>query len=85
MSRELNAINGTCNVSFAGAWMGWGFHEDGFASGAHVARMLQSGTEGKGSLDLVGYGKKLEMPRKGALKQGLRACMRAVQWFMERL
>ena len=56
-SRSLHTINGATNVSFAGAWMGYGFHEDGFVAGLHAAenilrptghcvRDLPAGTEG---------------------------------------
>lgn len=38
-------INGVGNVSFAGAWMGYGFHEDGFAAGLQAARNLPQGTK----------------------------------------
>lgn len=41
-SKSLHAINGVTSVSFAGAWMGYGFHEDGFAAGLDAAgRILQ--------------------------------------------
>lgn len=53
MSDHLNKINGVANVSFAGAWMGFGFHEDGFAAGAHVARTLIDGRGKTAPLDLV--------------------------------
>lgn len=53
MSQHLHRINGVKSVSFAGAWMGFGFHEDGFAAGAHVARMLMDGREKTAPLDLV--------------------------------
>lgn len=43
--RHLYKISGIASISFAGAWMGYGFHEDGFAAGAHVAKMLISGCE----------------------------------------
>ncbi len=39
-SRRLHLINGVSNVSFAGAWMGYGFHEDGFTAGLHAARKM---------------------------------------------
>ena len=39
-SRRLSLINGVINVSFAGAWMGHGFHEDGFAAGLHAAQNI---------------------------------------------
>ncbi|KAI1208162.1 FAD/NAD(P)-binding domain-containing protein [Annulohypoxylon truncatum] len=53
MSGYIHRINGVSGISFAGAWMGFGFHEDGFASGAHVACMLVDGREKAGYLDLV--------------------------------
>jgi predicted NAD/FAD-binding protein len=53
MSPHLDRINGAGNISFAGAWMGFGFHEDGFAAGAHVARWLIQGRENTAPLDLV--------------------------------
>jgi predicted NAD/FAD-binding protein len=34
---NLSAINGAHGVSFAGAWMGYGFHEDGFVAGMQAA------------------------------------------------
>ncbi|KAF2656599.1 FAD/NAD(P)-binding domain-containing protein [Lophiostoma macrostomum CBS 122681] len=36
----MHRINGTNRVSFAGAWMGYGFHEDGFVSGTCAAKAL---------------------------------------------
>ncbi len=36
----LAAANGTQNTWFCGAWMGYGFHEDGMASGLAVCRSL---------------------------------------------
>ena len=37
---ELSKIQGTNNHWFAGAWLGYGFHEDGFASGKLIANMV---------------------------------------------
>ncbi len=34
---ELPALNGPRRTAFAGAWQGFGFHEDGFASGLRAA------------------------------------------------
>jgi predicted NAD/FAD-binding protein len=43
-SRNLNALNrASPNISFAGAWMGYGFHEDGFAAGLEVSHKLLTG------------------------------------------
>ena len=37
---RLPDIQGTGGVYFAGAWTGWGFHEDGIASAVRVAGLL---------------------------------------------
>jgi predicted NAD/FAD-binding protein len=38
--REIKALQGLDRVSFAGAWLGYGFHEDGLASGLAAAEAL---------------------------------------------
>ena len=38
--KQLNQIQGNGGVYFAGAWAGYGFHEDGLKAGLRVARML---------------------------------------------
>ncbi len=40
--QRLPAVQGTNGVWFAGAWTGYGFHEDGLKSGLAVAERLQS-------------------------------------------
>jgi predicted NAD/FAD-binding protein len=37
---RLPEINGADRLWFAGAWTGWGFHEDGIASAVRIARKL---------------------------------------------
>lgn len=46
MAARLHEINGVASVSFAGAWMGFGFHEDGFAAGVRAACLATAGGEG---------------------------------------
>lgn len=38
--KELSTIQGRENIYFAGAWCGYGFHEDGLVSGMEVAKLL---------------------------------------------
>jgi predicted NAD/FAD-binding protein len=37
---KLPSIQGVDRLYFAGAWSGWGFHEDGIASAVRVAKLL---------------------------------------------
>ena len=41
---RLEQIQGTERLWFAGAWTGYGFHEDGLKSGLAVARRLDTGS-----------------------------------------
>jgi predicted NAD/FAD-binding protein len=38
--RKLSVIQGRLNTWFAGAWTGYGFHEDGLRSGLAAARAI---------------------------------------------
>lgn len=38
--KELHSVQGVNHSYFAGAWCGYGFHEDGLKSGIEVARLL---------------------------------------------
>lgn len=38
--REMHRIQNTRGISYAGAWMNYGFHEDGFTSGLRAALHL---------------------------------------------
>jgi predicted NAD/FAD-binding protein len=53
MTRHLHRINGVSCIYFAGAWMGYGFHEDGFTAGAHAARLITDGHASTPPLDLI--------------------------------
>lgn len=50
MAARLQTIQNKSAVIFAGAWMGFGFHEDGFAAGARAAGLLTLG-QGRGDHD----------------------------------
>ncbi|RPH44593.1 MAG: FAD-dependent oxidoreductase [Burkholderiales bacterium] len=45
--RRLPAIQGVRNTWYAGAWTGWGFHEDGLKSGLAVAGALLAPREAR--------------------------------------
>ncbi|CDO61250.1 COG2907: Amine oxidase, flavin-containing [Candidatus Phaeomarinobacter ectocarpi] len=38
--KEISSLQGQRNTWFCGAWLGYGFHEDGLSSGLDVAQML---------------------------------------------
>ena len=46
--RDLDSIQGRGGVWYAGAWTGYGFHEDGLRSGLRVAQALGSRPEWMG-------------------------------------
>jgi len=49
--REIEAINGREGIWLAGAWLGYGFHEDGLASALRVVRRLNALGERKDLAD----------------------------------
>lgn len=40
--KDVAAMNGANRTWYCGAWMGYGFHEDGLASGLDVARQMEA-------------------------------------------
>jgi len=38
--KEMNLIQGVRGIHFAGAWMGYGFHEDGLGSAVKVSQRM---------------------------------------------
>lgn len=42
-AHDLALLNKADNVSYAGAWMGYAFHEDGFLAGLAVAKKIRTG------------------------------------------
>lgn len=41
-AQHLDLLNKADNVSYAGAWMGYTFHEDGFMAGLAVANKIRT-------------------------------------------
>ncbi|KAK7952241.1 amine oxidase [Apiospora aurea] len=83
MARHLAKINGVEGVSFAGAWMGFGFHEDGFAAGAHAADMIIHGRENTPRLDLITGNRKYQRGRLTWAEIFLRVVVIVVQYAMD--
>ena len=44
---RASALQGRNHTYFAGAWMGYGFHEDGLKAGLHAARQLLGDAQGR--------------------------------------
>ena len=51
VQKQIEAANGRDGVWLAGAWMGYGFHEDGLASALRVARRLDAVAPWQGFAD----------------------------------
>jgi predicted NAD/FAD-binding protein len=86
MAPHVNRINGVRGISFAGAWMGFGFHEDGFAAGAHAAKMLVGGVTSRENppwLDLISGKEAIRARRIGLLEWVARFIVLTIQWLLE--
>ncbi|OTA91941.1 hypothetical protein M434DRAFT_75307 [Hypoxylon sp. CO27-5] len=84
MSRHLSKINGVDKISFAGAWMGFGFHEDGYAAGVHAARVIVLGHENMDALDLF-YGTRHYSVKPGFVRLVLRISFLVLRWITQGL
>ncbi|OTA88154.1 hypothetical protein M434DRAFT_34947 [Hypoxylon sp. CO27-5] len=82
MSRHINLINGVTGIAFAGAWMGFGFHEDGFRAGVNAARILIHGREKTPPLDLTADTEFDCVVRTGFLRRILKAIVSIVWQFV---
>ena len=80
--QHLHKINGVSSISFAGAWMGYGFHEDGFAAGAHAAQMLSHGHNKIAPLQL-GFVPKKPRPRPSTLDGIAKMLISMTQYVLE--
>ncbi|KAM4065026.1 flavin containing amine oxidoreductase [Hirsutella rhossiliensis] len=82
MTRHLDKINGVSGLAFAGAWMGYGFHEDGFVAGVHAARLITHGRDKTRPLDLMQDGMDNLLPKGGTTRILLRLGVGLVQWLL---
>ncbi|RYP87149.1 hypothetical protein DL769_000608 [Monosporascus sp. CRB-8-3] len=83
MARNLHLINGVRNIGFAGAWMGFGFHEDGFTAGVHAARIFMDGSDKAPPLDLTADTMGYRVTRPGFAQTGLRMGIVLVQQLLD--
>lgn len=93
MAKCLHTINCVKGISFAGAWMGFGFHEDGFAAGVRAACLATAGGEGwrgrgddTGTSGIAGVTRTTGVETRGvrmrAVEVILRLWVRAVQFLI---
>ncbi|WVW81400.1 hypothetical protein I302_103392 [Kwoniella bestiolae CBS 10118] len=73
--KELPSIQGVRGIYFAGAWTGYGFHEDGWRSGMEIARRAEFGLPSREVLYVDGRDVRL-----GMVERGLRVVVGIVEW-----
>ncbi|RCI17199.1 hypothetical protein L249_1849 [Ophiocordyceps polyrhachis-furcata BCC 54312] len=81
-TRRLHEVNGPGSVTFAGAWMGYGFHEDGFLAGAHAAHLIMKGKGHVAPLNLVECIDEGTPLPTSLTRTILRTCVRVVQYLV---
>ncbi|RAO66186.1 uncharacterized protein BHQ10_002198 [Talaromyces amestolkiae] len=79
-SRHLDLLNKSDNISFAGAWMGFAFHEDGFIAGLAVAKKIRTGVYENPTRFRFGEELKEAVPRLSLKIQLLRFAIATVQF-----
>lgn len=79
--RRLVQIQNKRGITFAGAWTGYGFHEDGFTSGLRAA-VDSLGAEVPWDVVDAKYIREDNSRKKGAQQMGLRMFIGLVQWFI---
>ena len=79
MTERLHELKSDGGVSFAGAWMGFGFHEDGFVAGTHAADVLIKGRDQAGELKLVPNPTSSMRAKRGLWVTMLRMAVQLVQ------
>lgn len=82
-ARHLDQLNEADNVSFAGAWMGYAFHEDGFCAGLAVANKIRTGTYENPTRFRSGEGLQESMPPRSFKIRLLRFAIAIVQFGIE--
>lgn len=78
--RQMHKIQDKRGIIFAGAWTGYGFHEDGFTSGLRAAERL--GAEVPWEVRDAKYIGGESPPKKGAREIIVRMAIAFVQWLI---